>query len=294
MNKVANFIAAYIGLWLLLVIVQAACNNSSSHPEKVSQSVPVPDAQARIIPDSEFCATIADRAPQRRAVGLKGKYWAPGQEIRIGFIGGSASRRKYVTDAFAQWSEVVNLKFTTPAQGPYEIMVAFASGAGSWSYVGTDCRGIAQSEPTMNIGWAGIDVALHEIGHALGMAHEQASPNQNLCWNKDVVYASLGAAPNYWDKATVDYNVFRKLSAAEAEATAWDPNSIMQYSIPATWLCPPAIGIPGGKALSDLDKQFMAAKYPKAAPPPVPPAAKTVTLPAAQRDSIVKWLNAAK
>jgi hypothetical protein len=120
----------------------------------------------------------------------------------------------------------------------------------------------------MNIGWSGLDVCLHEQGHALGMAHEQASPKSAICWNKPAVYAALGGPPNYWSKSTVDFNVFQTLTDTEAQSTAWDANSIMQYSIPAAWLCPPSTGILGGKALSDLDKSFMTTIYPGATPPP--------------------------
>lgn len=293
-HLVVSFILILSGLCLQ----QCGSDGSKNRTQQPTTAPPLPgavvQAPARVVPDSEYCSTIASRLPERRAVGMKGKYWTNGQTLRIGFTGGSAARRKYVTDAFAEWAKVVNLNFSYPDAAPYDIRIAFSSSSGSWSYVGTDCRSIPASQVTMNIGWSGLDVCLHEIGHALGMAHEQASPNQKLCWNKDVVYAALAAAPNYWDKATVDYNVFRTLSPAEADATAWDSASIMQYSIPASWLCAPSTGIEGGKVLSETDKKFMSEKYPRTSPPPAPPAGGGYSIQKYQRDSMLKWINAAK
>jgi hypothetical protein len=261
-----------------------------SNPEQYLQHVDAKQ-QTRTVPDSEFCKTISIPEKTSRAVGVRGKFWTVGQTLKIGFIGGTAAQRKYATDGWTEWAKYVNLKFTYPAKGPYDIRIAFNSGDGAWSYIGLDCKTVSASQPTMNIGWSGLDVCLHEEGHALGMAHEQASPKSAICWNKPAVYAALGGPPNYWNKPTVDFNVFQTLTDAEAQATAWDANSIMQYSIPASWLCAPSTGIPGGKVLSDLDKSFMTTIYPGLAPPPV---AGLVSLPGWQRDSLVRWLSAAK
>ena len=248
-----------------------------------------PKPTVRVVPDSEYCKSIAPYFAQSRAVGVRGKYWANGQTLSVGFIGGAASRRKYVTDAFSEWGKTVNINFTYPEIGPYKIRVAFNSGDGSWSYIGTDCNNVAQNQPTMNIGWSGLDVCLHEIGHALGAAHEQASPNSDINWNKPVVYAALGGPPNNWPPETVDFNVFRKMTQAEADATTFDPTSIMQYSVPASWTYNYINGIPGGKVLSAQDIAFWSAKYPKSIPPPPPPVNVTITT--AQRDNLRRIQN---
>lgn len=252
---------------------------------------PVPVAQ-EVIPNDHFCAAIARRPKPPRAVGVIGRYWTPGQTLKIKFLNGTDAQHKYLMDAVTEWQKSVNLKVNYVTSGATDMRIGFTQGQGSWSYIGLDCKGIPSTQPTMNIGWAGLDVCLHEFGHALGMAHEQSSPKSTICWNKEAVYAALGGPPNNWDKATVDYNVFAVKSPTEAEATTFDPNSIMQYSIPAAWLCPPSNGIQGGRVLSDLDRSFMAAKYPGAIVPPV--VQPSVSLPKWQRDSIVKWLVLAK
>lgn len=247
-----------------------ACGENHEHqpppvPPPAQQNAPAHYVDE--IPDDHFCATIAPMGKTNRAVTMRGRLWDNGATLKIKLLGGNSQQRRYFTDAVLEWEKVVNLKFSYVTTGNADLRVSFVSGSGSWSYVGKDAQGVPQTQATINIGWLGSDVCLHEFGHALGMAHEQASPNSTICWNKEAVYTALGGPPNNWSRETVDWNVFRKLTTQEAEATVFDPASIMQYSVPASWLCPPSSGIPGGKALSALDRQHMSEKYPR---PPNP------------------------
>jgi hypothetical protein len=280
------FFWAFISLGMLgtLLIGEFGCKNKPTPAPPVTPTLVV-------VPDSQFCKSIAPlpASQQKRAVGVRGKYWAVGQNIRVKFMGGTSAQRQFVKDGFSDWTNLVNLKvsYVTTAS---DIRVAFNSGDGSWSYIGTDAMGIPASQPTMNIGWSGIDVCLHEIGHAIGMAHEQANPNKGICWNEVRVIKDLSGPPNNWDEATIRSNVFYKYAATDVNATPFDPGSIMQYSVPSVWTCD-GNGIPGGKSISSVDAALMASIYPYAVPPPV---ATKVSLPTWQRDSIVKWLAVAK
>lgn len=229
-----------------------------------------------IVPDSQFCHTIAPLPDIPGAVGVTAKFWQPGQTIRIRLDGGAATQRKYITDAFNEWGKYANLDFKFVESGVSDCRIQFVSGAGSWSYIGLDNARISQTTPTMNIGWSGLDVCLHEIGHLLGLSHEQQSPNSTICWNKERVYADLGGPPNNWSKATVDFNVFGTLPKSTTTATAFDGKSIMEYSIPDTWTCD-GKGIPGGRVLSPMDTSFIKGIYPRSQPPPPPAPGKTLT-----------------
>jgi hypothetical protein len=111
---------------------------------------------------------------------------------------------------------------------------------GSWSVLGTTCRRIANSEPTMNFGWLRPDspdselerVVLHEFGHALGLVHEHQLPAGGIQWNKPAVYAELQPR---WSTAMIDKNVFATIAAEEAAITMLDPASIMMYPIKKSW-----------------------------------------------------------
>lgn len=287
---------------IIVVAVMAVLSDftlfSCAGKQEPAKPITVPDKpevhEQDTVPADHFCKTIARydlSKPGHRAATVNASLWPNGTILKIKFIGGTASQRKYFTDAFQTWASYVNIVAAYVTSGNADIRVAFSAGDGSWSFIGTDCKSEPQSRPTINIGWSGADVCLHELGHMLGMAHEQSSPNSSICWNKDQVYKDLGGSPNFWSKQTVDFNVFQKLTPSEATATQFDQNSIMQYPVPGTWTCD-GKGIPGGKTLSALDISYMSSVYPKQIQPP--PATKTkVALEQWKRDTILKWLNAA-
>ena len=254
----------FAGFWFLFGIALSFSRCADLPEKQATESVPV---ARESVPETHFCATIGRIERPVQAVGVRGQFWKNGQDIKIKFLGGTEAQKQYVLTALAQWSEIVNLKFLIMASGKTDWRISFTN-SGSWSYVGIDCSSIPSNQATMNIGWPGVDVCLHEIGHALGMAHEQANPNGGICWNKPVVYAALAAPPNNWSKSMVDSNVFYKYDTTKVFTTPFDGVSIMQYSIPDTWVCDRK-GFPGGKTLSATDRVFMAGIYPKTVVPPV-------------------------
>ena len=268
-DKQKAFLALVI-LVVLTVISLAVFSYVKSGPKSAAPASTFapqfPAATSDTIPAGHFCRSIYGRETGR-AVGAKGKFWTNGQTLKIGFTGGTAAQRKFVTDAFAEWAKYANLNFTYPSSGPYDCRVTFDPGSGSWSYVGTDSKSVPQNRATMNIGWSGIDVCLHEIGHFLGLLHEHQNPTGAPCWNQERVIKDLSGPPNSWTVAMIESNVLNPAPAANVIATALDPVSIMMYSIPGTWTCD-GKGFPGGKVLSAADRAFIAARYPKPAPPP--------------------------
>lgn len=271
-------------LFLFLAILASCTQKQPDNPV-----VPPPKPTAVVVPDSQFCKSIAPipLSQQKRAVGVRGKYWPVGATVKVKFVGGTTAQRQFVKDGFAEWGKFANIKpvYTT---GASDIRVGFNSGDGSWSYTGTDAKSRPSGEITLNIGWSGLDVCLHEIGHAIGLAHEQSNPKKGICWNEAKVIQDLSGPPNNWDEATIRSNVFFKYAPSSVDATNFDAVSIMQYSIPDTWTCE-GIGIPGGVKISAQDASFIASIYPFTVTPPPTPTKIEITT--AQRDSIVKWLG---
>ena len=259
---------ANVIIFMLAVPALAGAGCTDPNKQQVSIQAPVQyDAQAeqaKQVPETHICKTIETRAGNiRRAVGSFGKYWTGKQPtVTVRILAKNATREAYFKQAANDWSSFCGLKFQYITTGKADIRVRFDDGEGSWSYVGTDARNISgTTSATLNVGWDGYDVAAHEIGHAIGLQHEQSNPQKGICWNEAVVIKALSGPPNYWSKEQIKFNVFDKADPATVNATDWDAVSIMQYNIPGPWVCD-GKAISGGKVISERDRQFIASAYP--------------------------------
>lgn len=204
--------------------------------------------------EHHFCAALMEEGPPHpdqerqkahKAAVLKANMWTPGELITIRFLEGDPGLQAKVRAVAERWVApgMANLKFVFQNAGDTDIRIAFKQGAGSWSYIGTGCRQIAEPQPTMNYGWltpasgqAEIDrVVLHEFGHALGLIHEHQNPKQAVKWNRAAVIADLSGPPNNWNAATIENNMFRRYDKKAVIASPTDPKSIMMYPIPKSW-----------------------------------------------------------
>src|SRR5574337_1266822 len=158
------------------------------------------------------------------------KLWINGSTLRVRFMGGTAQEQQIAREQAGWWTEHANLRFDFNNALDAEIRVAFDPNDGAWSYIGTDCKDIPQNEPTMNLGFLDGGTAAHEFGHAIGLGH----------------------------------NVLEKYSGDHVRGTEFDPDSIMLYFFPDSWV----IGGHGTKennVLSAIDKAFIASAqaYPR-------------------------------
>jgi Astacin (Peptidase family M12A) len=201
--------------------------------------------------------------PTRLALEKK-KLWVNGSTLRVKFLEGTPNQKNLVKQFATEWSNFANIKFNFNDANDAEIRIKFDSNDGAWSYIGTDCRNIPLNSPTMNLGWIDKAVVLHEFGHALGMIHEHQNPQGGIKWNKPIVYAELGGSPNFWDKATVDHNMFETYNMNQINGTAVDKKSIMLYAIPKRWTTDGFASVEN-KELSEVDKSFIGNEknYPK-------------------------------
>jgi hypothetical protein len=201
-----------------------------------------------------------------RAIIVFRKMWINGSTLRVRFLEGTAQQQAVAREQALWWTEYANLSLAFTDDPDSEIRVAFDPSDGAWSYIGTDCQGIPQGEPTMNLGFLDGGTAAHEFGHAIGLAHEHQNPAGGIQWNEDVVIRDLSGPPNNWTPDQIRHNVLEKYSADQIRGTKFDPDSIMLYFFPGTWT-KSGVGTHANDVLSALDEGFIAGAqaYPKTA-----------------------------
>jgi hypothetical protein len=207
------------------------------------------------------------RSGRPRAVMPIGKLWINGSTLRVRFIGGTAAQHAKAKEQAGWWTQHANLHFNFNNAADAEIRVAFNPDAGAWSYVGTDNRRIPVDQPTMNLGFMDGGTVAHEFGHAIGLAHEHQNPAGGIEWNEAAVIQSLSGPPNHWTEAAIRHNVLDKYRADQVNGSAFDPDSVMLYFFPGSWV-KSGVGTHANPVLSSMDKAFIAGAraYPKSAP----------------------------
>lgn len=196
-----------------------------------------------------------------------------GRQRFFSWVGGE-SQKRVVRKAFKVWKEIgIGLDFAeVDNREDAELRIGFMRDDGAWSYIGRDILNQGKNQRTMNFGWNltgadGLDTALHEIGHTLGMPHEHQNPNAGIVWDEDEVYRRLAEPPNEWSREDTFHNIIRKIVPDTVVGSDWDRDSIMHYSfragmilVPEEFRTGPLIPAPG---LSARDTAWVGQTYPE-------------------------------
>lgn len=285
-----HLVAAGVVVSLVLGAGPASAQGQFAAPSCMATLVSGPaGAFRRFIPDEATGAT----GLQIRGIVARSLTWRPGQTLKVCFKAGSAGAHQRVMRVAREWMEHANIAFDfeengaprrCAQDGSEDIKIDFINFNGWWSAYGIISR---QRDPSMNLQFFGVDTPvfangqpvpeaemrrtiLHEFGHALGMMHEHQSPaagcDQEIDWQ--AAYA-MGKGMG-WDREQVHAQMRAFTEIAEFNMTQVDRKSIMHYSLPPNLFRAGAgskCWVPENNDLSEQDRRFIAAIYPKSGPP---------------------------
>ena len=203
---------------------------------------------------------------------VTGKQWMPGRTLQVSFTDGEADVQAKVESFAKQWEDHANLHLDFGTHADPEIRISFLQ-SGSWSYLGTDAMVIPDDEPTMNYGWLTAEsdddeysrVVLHEFGHAMACIHEHNHPEAGIPWDLEAVYRYYTLTQG-WTRDDVDRQVLARYDRNITNFSAYDPTSIMHYSVPNE-LTEGEFEVGWNRILSQTDKDFIRVLYPGAPRP---------------------------
>ena len=211
--------------------------------------------------------------------------WDNHKRLTVKFLDGDDAVHNLVKTYVKEWEACTSLEFDFDhSDQNVDIHISFYDDAecktlnidpGHWSYVGTDCSGIEQDEPTMNLDIKSYmrnptmpenstemkAVILHEFGHAMGFIHEHLRKEWVEKLDAKKVLENYRQSQG-WDDEKIENNVLKPLEVDPESSSEFDTKSIMMYSFSKDEDGAP-FDVKENVELSELDKEWAARIYPK-------------------------------
>lgn len=202
-----------------------------------------------------------------------GKYWGPQpRTLTVSFMEATpADLRDRILSHMNAWNNCCGVRFRF-TNGTGQVRIS-RTGAGYWSYLGTDILLIPQNRPTMNLQNFSMAtpeseyrrVVRHETGHTLGFPHEHMRRELVARIDREKAYAYF-AQTQGWSRAQVDAQVLTPLNDASIMGTPPDQTSIMCYRLPGS-IMKNGQPIVGGTDINGTDCAFARSIYPRPVAP---------------------------
>nr|XP_006816574.1 PREDICTED: protein SpAN-like [Saccoglossus kowalevskii] len=114
----------------------------------------------------------------RKAHGDIATRW-PGGVIPYDISSSSQDDITEIQNALSYWERLTCLQFPQydPANPEHSARIQFIKGVGCWSMVG--CVGNGAQNISIGTGCASKGIIVHEVGHAIGLLHEQSRPDRD-------------------------------------------------------------------------------------------------------------------
>lgn len=231
---------------------------------------PVYDEQGTTKKEILWMTKAVDETPGTRAVGVKSKYWNPGDTIRIKFLNGTSALQQKVQQYAAEWLQYTYLHFVYVGAGEQaDVKIGFDLDTAyiATSTLGTDCKAVPQDAPSLNFVWLdyedemGVQAeVLRGFGHVLGLGFEHKNPNSTLRFKGSD--AAFSDEYNLSGQRLAEFKALYENNPENYDFTEYDRSSIMIVSIPKSLVVAPPMSASRNSALSENDKALVAKMYP--------------------------------
>lgn len=217
-----------------------------------------------VIPQSQYDNLLYDRAVFQKSI-----KWPIYYTIKVKFLNGEEWQKAWVKKTVEdQILPIINPKLFisfVDVKEYADVKIKFVyDGTYGGSLMGTECRKTGQYQESMKLGGNMLDYPLnrkftyknveyivpsdidgehpdprgngsvikHEFGHVFGKWHEHQNPiNNPIVWDIKKTLQKYMYEPPPWTEIEVYKNVIDKLPIDQADATSFDPLSIMMYKV---------------------------------------------------------------